>query len=403
MHADSAAVATVAAKKPSSKGHVLLVDDETLVLHAYSRSLTRAGFTVQAVNDSRLVPAMLQATQFDVVICDIAMPAMDGIQVLRRVREHDPDLPVVLVTGGAALESALKAIEHGALRYLVKPVEVDVLRRVADEAVRLRRVAHLKKQAFELYGFAARASADRDAQTAKLTQALGKLWMAYQPIVRCSARGVAAYEALVRTDDPRISNPKDLFDVAEELARTDEVGRVIRRKVAGDVQTLPSDVGIFVNLHPRDLLDEDLFDPNAPLSRLARRVTLEITERASLSGIRDIRARLAALRKIGFRIAIDDLGAGYSGLSAFAEIEPEVVKLDMALVRGIDREPTKRKLVHSMVTLCQELGICVVAEGIELQAERDTLTELGCDLLQGYLFGRPERVPRSVDIYSFGG
>jgi EAL domain-containing protein (putative c-di-GMP-specific phosphodiesterase class I) len=88
---------------------------------------------------------------------------------------------------------------------------------------------------------------------------------------------------------------------------------------------------------------------------------------------------------------VDDLGAGYAGLTSFAALEPDVVKLDMALVRGVDREPIKHRLVGSMTRLCRDLGILVVAEGVETSAEKEALQELGCDLLQGYLFGRPGR------------
>jgi EAL domain-containing protein (putative c-di-GMP-specific phosphodiesterase class I) len=88
---------------------------------------------------------------------------------------------------------------------------------------------------------------------------------------------------------------------------------------------------------------------------------------------------------------VDDLGAGYAGLTSFAQLEPEVVKVDMSLIRGLDRSPTKQKLVHSIVGLCRGLGIQMIAEGIETIEERDTLVGLGGDLCQGYLFARPGR------------
>jgi EAL domain-containing protein (putative c-di-GMP-specific phosphodiesterase class I) len=97
------------------------------------------------------------------------------------------------------------------------------------------------------------------------------------------------------------------------------------------------------------------------------------------------------LRTLGYRIAIDDLGAGYAGLTSFAQLEPEVVKVDMSLVRGIDGSPMKQKLVRSIISLCTELGIQLVAEGIETPGERDSLISLGGDLCQGYLFARPGR------------
>jgi EAL domain-containing protein (putative c-di-GMP-specific phosphodiesterase class I) len=85
------------------------------------------------------------------------------------------------------------------------------------------------------------------------------------------------------------------------------------------------------------------------------------------------------------------MGAGYAGLTSFALLEPEVVKLDMSLVRDVHQSPTKQKVIRSMTSLCKELGMLVVAEGVETPAERDMLIELDCDLLQGFLFARPGR------------
>ena len=126
---------------------------------------------------------------------------------------------------------------------------------------------------------------------------------------------------------------------------------------------------LFVNLHPTDLEDAGLYEEAAPLSPFASQVVLEITERAALDTIPDLPARMARLRELGYRIAIDDLGAGYAGLTSFAQLEPEVVKVDMSLIRGIDDSPMKQKLVGSIVALCRELGIKIIAEGIET-AER---------------------------------
>ena len=102
---------------------------------------------------------------------------------------------------------------------------------------------------------------------------------------------------------------------------------------------------------------------------------------------------MGTLFTIGYlpRIAVDDLGAGYAGLTSFAQLEPEFVKLDMSLVRDVHRVALKRKLIRSMTTLCKEMGIVVVAEGIETVEERDNVIALGCDLLQGYLFAKPGR------------
>jgi EAL domain-containing protein (putative c-di-GMP-specific phosphodiesterase class I) len=158
---------------------------------------------------------------------------------------------------------------------------------------------------------------------------------------------------------------------------------------------------LFVNLHAADLNDDTLYGAGAPLTPFASSVVLEITERTSLSRIGDVRSCMTRLRNLGFRIAVDDLGAGYAGLSSFSQLEPDVAKLDMSLVRGIDASARKASIVRSMLTVCQrELGTYVVCEGVETEAERDTLTELGADLLQGYLFARPQRGFRGKSLFA---
>jgi len=103
----------------------------------------------------------------------------------------------------------------------------------------------------------------------------------------------------------------------------------------------------------------------------------------------ELKTRTKRLRDLGFKLAIDDLGAGYAGLTTFAHIEPEVAKIDMSLVRNVHREPTKRRLIQSLGSFCHDMGIQLICEGVETGEERDALLELGCDLHQGYLFGKP--------------
>ena len=121
-------------------------------------------------------------------------------------------------------------------------------------------------------------------------------------------------------------------------------------------------------------------------------MVLEVTERASLEQVGDVQGAMARLRKLGYRIAVDDLGAGYAGLSSFSQLEPDVVKLDMSLIRDIDASKRKTSIVRSMIAVCaRDLGTKVVCEGVETEAEHNTLQGIGATLLQGYLFGRPER------------
>jgi EAL domain-containing protein (putative c-di-GMP-specific phosphodiesterase class I) len=199
-----------------------------------------------------------------------------------------------------------------------------------------------------------------------------------------------AFEALLRSSEPTLPHPGAILEAAERLGRLEDLGRAIRDRVASAIVEAPAEY-VFVNLHTRDLLDEALYSPTAPLSRLAGRVVLEITERAALDEVKDAAQRVAKLRKTGFRVAVDDLGARYAGLTSFAQLEPDVVNFDMSLVRGLHENETKRKLIQSMRALFGELGLVVIAEGVETPSERDALVETGCDLLQGYLFAKPGR------------
>jgi EAL domain-containing protein (putative c-di-GMP-specific phosphodiesterase class I) len=165
----------------------------------------------------------------------------------------------------------------------------------------------------------------------------------------------------------------------------------VRALSAGAVAPRTDDIALFVNLHPEDLLDADLVELASPLTKIASRVVLEVTERASLDTSPRLSERIERLRKLGFRIAVDDIGAGYSGLTSFTELTPEIVKIDMSLVRDVHTSALKQRTISALCRLCHEVGTLVVGEGVETLEERDVLVTLGCDLLQGYLIGRPKR------------
>ncbi len=380
------------------QGLVLLVDDEGSIARAYARSLGAAGFEVVCAFDGSEAAEAARERRFDVIISDITMPQMSGLDLLRAVREHDLDVPFILMTGGPAIDSAVRAVEYGALRYLIKPIDPPDLEDVVRRAVRLHQIARVKREALEMFQQEGKQLGDRAGLEARFANALESLWIAYQPIVSWSRRTTFAWEALVRNEEPTLRSPPDLFAAAERLGRVQDLGRTVRDRVAQTLDRYPVPGLLFINLHALELDDDSLLDAAAPLSRHAARVVLEVTERAPLEEIPDATQRVARLRALGYRIAVDDLGAGYAGLTSFAHLEPEVVKVDMSLIRGIDRSPMKQKLLGSIVGLCRDLGIEIIAEGIETPEERDALIRVGSDLCQGYLFARPERPWAAIDF-----
>jgi len=381
---------------------VLLVDDDTAVRVISKRILNRAEILVEAVaSGEEALDLLRRGRRFDVIVSDLVMPGIDGMQLLQRVRQLDLDVPVIIVTGQATLESAILAMEYGGFRYLRKPVDNATLVQVVKDAAGHHRLLLLKRKALEICEAGGALLEDLDELDAKLDRALEQLWIAFQPIVGWPEPQVFGYEALVRSGSTELPNPGLLFDAAERLGRVQELGMRIRDVVSRRLPTAPERALVFINLHALDLTHESLFTAHAPLSPFAERIVLEVTERSSLQRIEDLRGRIDRLRSLGFRIAVDDLGAGYAGLSSFSQLEPDIVKLDMSLVRGIDASASKASLVRSMIQVCtQELGMRVVCEGVETTAERDTLARLGADLLQGYLFAKPERAFRRESIFS---
>jgi EAL domain-containing protein (putative c-di-GMP-specific phosphodiesterase class I)/CheY-like chemotaxis protein len=368
---------------------VLIVDDESAIARVMTRYLTKAGNNVTTASSGSEALRLIESGGFDAVVSDVRMAGMDGIALLRAIRSRDLDLPVVFMTGSPEMETAVAAIEHGAFRYLLKPVDGNILVDLVARAAQGHRLAVVRREVGE--ALQGKKVGDRANLEARFASGVEKMWMAMQPVVSWSKRTVHAYEALLRTDEASLRNPLDFLDSADQLGRSAELGKRVRERIAAQMPNLPPGANMFVNICPVDLVDEALCGGTDALTPFASRVVLEVTERAALDQIEGLPAAVAKLRALGYRIALDDLGAGYAGLSSVALLEPEIVKVDMSLVRGIHLSATKQKLFRAFSTLCRDLGTEIVAEGVELAEERDCLTQLGGDLYQGYLFARPGR------------
>jgi EAL domain-containing protein (putative c-di-GMP-specific phosphodiesterase class I)/CheY-like chemotaxis protein len=370
-------------------GRVLVVDDDEAIRRVCARALAIEGWNVAVADNGRAALAEIDASKvpFDCVLSDVNMPEVDGFELVRSMRTRDDDIPVLLMTGDPTLDGAVRAIDYGAVSYITKPFSQEALAGAVARAARRHGVTRMRRRADSW----ARALGE-DAQNIeeRFARAIDKSWMAFQPIIDVTAKRVFAYEALLRTDEESLRRTDIFIATAERLDKIHLLGRTVRAAVARAAADAPSDALLFVNVHGLELTDEELFSADTALAGLAKRVVLEITERTGLDPAAGP-TRVAMLRKLGYRIAVDDLGAGYAALGALATLEPEIVKLDMSLVRDLDQHATKRRVVAAIANLCRELGGRVVAEGVETDAERKACIDSGIDLLQGYLFAKPAR------------
>lgn len=374
--------------RPSSDRHtasILAVDDDPDMLRLLGSALGRAGYRTHDAQSGIEALAILQKERVDAVITDLAMPGMSGLEFVRHVRDRDPELPILVITGAPAIDSAIESIDVGVFRYLTKPITPAEIVRATSDAVHARALAQARRAAYSHVVNTSPSEPSRET----LLHALETAWLAAQPIVQLEEQRVVAYEVLLRTKSTELPHPGAVFGAAEALGMVPTVARVIRKHAVTVAEQLPEGTLLFLNLHPLELLDDSLFQSSSPLSLQADRIILEMTERTSLESIPDARSRVAALKELGFGIALDDMGAGYAGLTSFAMLEPEYVKIDLGLVRNVDTEPMKQTLIRTIVRLTQEVGIDVIAEGVETKAEAEALRQIGCTLLQGYFFARP--------------
>lgn len=373
----------------SSGRHVLLVDGDAALRKNLRTHLEAVPYRVSEAESGTEGLERIQAGDIDLIVSDVEMTPVSGLDLLQAAQLAAPPSPVILITSAPSVESATAAMRNRAAGYLVKPFEIPSLLQEVDRVMSEIEVAKLQRHLL-LERLGAEEYLDDLATTEQLFEkALQELYMAYQPLVRAHDGTVYAYEALVRSKSKKMPTPAQLISAAEVLNRMHDLGRAARRCIADTLDRFPErSEPIFVNLHPSELRSSFLCSADEPLHRFAPRIVLEVTERAALSDT-VLGEDLETLRRSGYRVALDDMGEGYAGLSWLVKLQPEIAKLDMSLVRDIHRSAIKREIVRSLVAVCRRSSIMLVAEGVETSVEAEALTDMGCDLLQGYFFGRP--------------
>jgi diguanylate cyclase (GGDEF)-like protein len=234
-----------------------------------------------------------------------------------------------------------------------------------------------------------------------------RLTVAFQPIWNLATGTVLAYEALSRPDASYgLAGPQELFDIAEQMGRAHELDALCVEKILARAAELPPDVLLFMNLTPQSLVHDlltgaILLEAVISAGLTPSRVVLEITER-SIVNLAEVVQKAKFLRLMGFRIALDDAGAGNAGLEMLSQLPVDFVKIDRAVVVGALTDQAAHSVFVGLTTIARESHIAVVAEGIENAAMLEFVQQAEVHYVQGYLLGRPnEALPVSSALQDF--
>jgi diguanylate cyclase (GGDEF)-like protein len=258
---------------------------------------------------------------------------------------------------------------------------------------------------------AARRRAELQQDLGRATAA-GQLEVFYQPTVCLTDGRTTGHEALVRWHHPErgMVPPAEFIPLAEDSGVITEIGSWVLRQALRQGTTWSAESGrplrMAVNLSPRQLLDGDvtadvieaLRDSGFPAAQL----TLEVTEGVLVQDVDRVVAQLQALRDLGVAIAIDDFGTGFAGLSYLRKLPADILKIDRSFVSDLPASGASSTLIASIVELARTLGLSVVAEGVETEEQRHALSQLHCELAQGYLFARPQPADRCEPVRPVG-
>jgi EAL domain-containing protein (putative c-di-GMP-specific phosphodiesterase class I) len=223
----------------------------------------------------------------------------------------------------------------------------------------------------------------------------GKLDTLFQPVFELQRRTVLGYEALTRGPSGTTYHmPLRLFEMASGSDLVFELDRQCRRRALTAARLLPRDAVLFVNVVPSAMYDPEFRGPAllrflGALDLEPGRIVLEITEKYAIENYTMFAESLEEFTKAGFRIAVDDVGAGYSGLEKIAHLNPRYLKLDLKLIKDIDSSHIRREMTRALKAFADRIGSTIIAEGVEREAELRALMDLGIEYGQGFLLGLP--------------
>ncbi|MEG4234049.1 EAL domain-containing response regulator [Microcoleus sp. Pol11C3] len=395
---------------------ILVIEDDELIRETLLQLLESHSYRVIAAENGRAGVQMALSEIPDLILCDVQMPELDGYDVLRTLRQNSlaATIPFIFLTAQSEKTDFRRGMELGADDYLTKPfTKAELLGAIASRV--LKRQTITQPLTVALHQAEARLkdlvndstkvttlSPEKFALEALLRHALaqGEFQVYYQPQVNIATGQVIGAEALVRWQNPDrgIISPAEFIPLAEETGLIIQIGEwVLLSACAQAASWLAAGFSPFtisVNLSARQLSDPEL---KARIVQILEttglepaNLELEMTESALVENATVAGATLNQLKALGIRIAIDDFGTGYATLGYLKQFAFDSLKIDRIFVRNANEDTQNAAITTAVILLGHSLNMTVIAEGVETEAELDFLKQHQCDIMQGYLFSRPE-------------
>ena len=365
---------------------VLIVDDEPAVSQLLNVLLTSQGYATKIAATGRQALDSV-FTNIDLILLDMVLPDFEGIKVCQQLKSNSQskNIPIIAISGKQNKTDRIESLYTGAEDYLTKPFEPEELFARMDVVLRRHDVKTNE------------GSLPQNQETiCELKRIITEesINVRFQPIYFLKPMRLLGLEMLSRpqTSTPMF-NPEIFFKTALKYGVYYEVEMIGWRKALKIVsENFDDGQKLFLNCDPY-LVESDKFkivkETFSRYGMSTNEIFLEITERSAVIAFEVFYEKLREYRHHGFKIAVDDLGAGYSSLESIIEIRPEAIKLDRNLVNGVCGDSYKNSIVKLFVGFCKENDIICVAEGIETKQDFDALMGLGVDAGQGYYLCHP--------------
>jgi EAL domain-containing protein (putative c-di-GMP-specific phosphodiesterase class I) len=390
--------ASVGSAETPERIRVLIADDDEMNRKTLAEIVDRSGSLalVGIAKDADEAIRIASLQRPDVVLLDVRMPGGGGPRAAHEIRLQSPRSRIVALSAFGDDRSIDAMLANGATSYLTKDSSFDeivdaIVRSVDGEAllssnVTKHVVAELGAR-LEREHERAEGRLEKERRIRRLLTGRANLTMVYQPIVSLNSGLVVGVEALARFAALPQRTPDRWFAEAVEIGLGTELQLMAVNHALPALDSLPDDVYVAVNVDPTTA--------SSPLlAKLierwpASRVVIELTEHAPASDYPSLREALDGFRANGVRIAVDDAGAGFASLRHILELAPDIIKLDISIVRDIDTEASHRALASALVGFAREMGTELIAEGVETAGEASTIDLLGIGAIQGYYVARP--------------